>query len=681
MINWPIERKVEGLPRTLPAFVIRHRTRFLDLCVYPLLLLAVNLAIVAPEFKVDYSAYLESNEGSFIAIAQGMASHPGDLLWWPFWDLGLPIQSTYIPGLPLLVALFSRLTGHSASLSFHQVCALFYALGPIAVYYMARAMTGQPGTSCFAALAYSLVSPSAWLMPLIRYDMGGPLHLRRLHIMAYYGEGPYTACLFFVPLAILFLYLALTRGKEWMKFLAGLALALAVTMNAFAVPILGIASVALIATSPYEKRVRNAVLILAIATLSYLWISPLLPPSVAEAIRRNSSHEYPFNAASALGLGGLGLAFFALWFITRTRVSAPVRMFLLFTLTVSGIVLLAYYAGCNIVPQPHRYGTTMDLGLCVSVAFTGAALLRERASKLRAVVVAALVLAALVQLRNDTVYARDLIRSGDVTKTTTYRLAKWMDVHMNGARVFVGGGHSLHFNVFTDTPQFHGGHNPMQPSILTLEGAFVIYSGMNTGSHDMEICSVWLKALGVRAFSVPGPLSDPYNRPFPHPERFDGQFPVLWHESDTTIYGVPMRSMSLAHVVPVNQLVQHLPINGLDIDEMKTYVAALDDPALPEASFQWSSRHTATITAQLKPGHAVSVQERYTPGWKAVANGQKVDVEHDGLGFMVLKPDCGDCQIALSYDGGPELYATALASTFVTMFSVIVLARKRSWSQ
>jgi F0F1-type ATP synthase membrane subunit c/vacuolar-type H+-ATPase subunit K len=659
-------------------FLRRRRTLLLEAGVYPLLILLVNLLIVAREFRVDYSAYLMSNEGSFIAIARSVASHPGDLLWSPLWDLGLPFQNTYIPGLHILVGAFSRLTGHSPALSFHQVCGLFFALGPVAVYFMAWTVTRLPGTSWFAALAYSLVSPTAWLMPAIRGDVGGPWNLRRLQILAFYGEGPHTACLFFVPLAILFLYLAVTRGRLWMKIAAGLCLGLAVLMNAFAAVILGIAALALIAVNPAKRGWRSAWLVLAIALLAYMWISPLLPPSVAADIHRNSSRaegEYPFDAVSALGSGFLGFACLSLWFVTKGRVSAPLRMFFLFTLAVSSVVLLAYYAKCNIVPQPLRYGTTMDMALCLSAVFGGAALFRAFAKSLLRPVAIVLVLAAIVQTRHDVRYARNLIRRIDVTTTTTYHLAQWMNDHMQGQRVFVGGAHSFHFNAFTDTPQFHGGHDPMQPSMLTLIGGFVIASGMNTGSRDMEICAVWLKALGAHAFSVPGPLSDPYYRPFTNPERFEGHFPVLWRESDTTIYGVPSRSTSLAHVVPANSLVQHFPVNGLDIDEMKRYAAALEDPALPDAPFQWLNRHAASIQAKMEAGQVISIQERYMPGWTAVVNGQPRKIEQDALGLMVLKPACTDCRVTITYDGGLQWRAACLASLLVTLLSAFALVR------
>lgn len=656
------------------AFPRHRRILLLEAGLYPLFILLVNLLIVAREFSVDYSAYLDSNEGSFIAIARSVASHPGDLLWWPLWDLGLPLQSTYIPGLHILVGAFSRLTGQSAGLSYHQVCAVFFALGPVAMYFMAWIMTDLPGTSWFAALAYSLVSPTAWLMPAIRGDIGGAWNLRRLQILAYYGEGPHIASLFFVPLAVLFLWLALTKCRPWMNIAAGLFFGLAILMNAFAAVILAIAALVLIVVSPGNRVFLSAGRVFVVALLAYLWISPLLPPSVAANIRSNSLREYPFNAVSALGLANLSFSCMFLWLITKERVSEPVRIFLLFTLSISSVVLLAYYGKCNIVPQPHRYSPTMDMGLCLSAVFGGAAVLNKLAKPLVRPLSIILVVAAIIQTRHDRNYAQTVIRRADVTATTTYHLAQWMNDHMEGQRVFVGGVHSFHLNAFTDTPQVRGGHDPMQPSMISMIGGFVIASGMNTGSRYLEICSVWLKALGAHAFAVPGPLSDYYTG-FIYAEKFENHFPVLWREGDVTIYGVPLRSTSLAHVVPAESLVQRFPINGLDIGEMTRYVAALEDSSLPHASFQWLNWHAANIQSRLEAGQVISIQERYMPGWTAAVNGLPQKIERDGLGFMVIRPACNDCRVTISYGGGPEWLVTCAASLLVMLLSGFTVVR------
>jgi hypothetical protein len=643
----------------------------------PLVLLALNVAISGKLFGVEYSAYLESNEGTFIAIARQIAAHPGDLLWWPFWDCGLPFQNTYLPLLHLLVGFFSRITGHSPALSFHQVTAAFFCLAPGCAYLMAMGMTGKPIASFFAALAYSVISPCALLIPAIRRDVGGALSLRRLQILAFYGEGPHTASLAFIPLAILFLYLAITRGRLWQKILAGVFMSAAVLANAFGAVILAAVVLALLAIYATERLWSNAILFLTIGGLAYGWICPLLPPSVIAAIRKNSptvDGDYAFTLRSATGVAILAIGFLALWFLAARWIrSQHVRFFLLFAWLVTGIVALGVLWRINVVPQPHRYQIAMDLALCMLVAF-GAAELLVRAGRRTSMVFGTIALLALgIQSRHAIRYARHLIRSTDITQTSPYRIAQWAQANMGGARVMISGADSYYFNDFTDTPQLHGGHDPMLPNFLLRIVPFAIYSGMNTGAEDGNISVLWLKALGAHAISVPGPANPYYNKPFVNPAKFNGLLPVLWMEGAETIYSVPARSGSLAHAIDPEALVHHLPINGLDTQEAQRYVDALNAPAGGEAEWKWTTLHSATIHAVVSPGQVISAQVSFHPGWHASIGGNPQQVYSDGLGFLVVKPDCqGSCDLTLWYDGGAEWRITSAVS-IATMILVLLL--------
>ena len=659
--------------------MLPRKQRFLHTCLYPALILAVNVLIVAKLFSVEYSAYLESNEGTFIAIARQVALHPGDLRWWPLWDCGLPFQNTYLPLLPMAAGGFSILTGHSPALSFHQMCAVFFCLGPMFLYVMAWRMTRQAGTSFLAALAWSLVSPCAWLVRMIRTDLGSAWHLRRLQILAYYGEGPHTVSIAFLPLAILFLYLAVTEKRLRMKVAAGVFLGATVLANAFGAVIVAMVALSLLATVETPRFWKSLGLLLAIGTLAYCWISPLLPPSVIAAIRMNSptvDGDYRFTVRSLAGIAILAAGFALLWFTSRRIPSTVLRFSLIFAFLSTGVVLLGVFARVYVVPQPHRYQIAMDMALCLLAVFGVAELLRALQPRLLTPAAILLVLAALPQLRHDIRYARRLIQSTDITFSAPFRIARWMDEHMQGRRVMISGAYSFHFNDFTDTPQLHGGHDPMLANFLLRIAMFTIYSGMNTGARDGDISVLWLKALGAHAISVPGPHSAEYYKPFANPRKFDGLLPVLWREGDDTIYDVPSRSASLAHVVPVDAVVHHTPVNGLDTGEIERYVKALDDPAMPEANFTWHNRHTAQIQTQLQPGQALSVQVTYHPGWRATVNGVEQSVKKDGLGFLLLEPACqGRCEITLAYDGGLEWRATCLASVLVMMFVLYSLAR------
>jgi len=84
---------------------------------YAAVILIVNILIAGKLFSQEYSDYLSSNEGTFIAIAREIAARPGDILWFRIWDCGLPFQNTYLPLLHIVVGAFSRLSGHSAALA------------------------------------------------------------------------------------------------------------------------------------------------------------------------------------------------------------------------------------------------------------------------------------------------------------------------------------------------------------------------------------------------------------------------------------------------------------------------------------------------------------------------------------------------------------------------------------
>ncbi|HEY4363869.1 MAG TPA: hypothetical protein VGN17_23070 [Bryobacteraceae bacterium] len=626
----------------------------------------------------EYTGYLESNEGTFIAIARQLAAHPKDSLWWSLWDCGLPVQNTYLPLLQVMVAAFSRVTGHSVALSFHQVTAFFYCAGPMAMYWMAWKMTHRPGPSFLAALTFSLISPCAWLVPATRVDLGGLWNLRRLQNVAYYGEAPLAVSLAFLPLAILFLYWALSRGRLWMKVAAGVAIAATILANAFGAVLVAQAGLCLLVSLRLERAWRNLIVLGTIGAFCYAWISPLLPPSVLAAIRLNSptvEGDFRYNARSFLGLCLLAAAFSLAAWLARRLASPALRFFLLFTLLSTGIVVLAAVAKIYVVPQPHRYQLAMDMGWAVLIVFGSYHWLGSFGPRATAMAAAILLAGLAFQYRNVLNYAHHEIRSQDMTRTPTYRAALWMRQNMSGERIEVSGASSFHVDDFADVPQVFGGHEPMLPHFVMRDAYYVIHRGEDFGFTSPAISVLWLKALGAQAILVPDQSSAVYYKPFANPRKFDGVLSPLWSDRGNTIYAIPNRSVSLAHVVPDGSLVLHVPVNGVDLAEIREYVKALDDPELPEATLTWTDHHTAAICARVRPGQSLSVQITYNPGWRAEMDGHPQHLEEDGLGFLALKPSCANaCVIQLTYDGGPEwratLWASALSMAVVLGFVV-----------
>jgi oxalate decarboxylase/phosphoglucose isomerase-like protein (cupin superfamily) len=80
-----------------------------------------------------------------------------------------------------------------------------------------------------------------------------------------------------------------------------------------------------------------------------------------------------------------------------------------------------------------------------------------------------------------------LIRSVEPERLSEYKIAKWMDRNRRGERAFIAGSSSFLYNVFTDNPQFQGGHIQFAVNRLIPGAVFQIQSGTDAGSRGTEV--------------------------------------------------------------------------------------------------------------------------------------------------------------------------------------------------
>jgi hypothetical protein len=633
-----------------------------------LLLLLVNLAIAAKLFGIEYSIHSGSIEGSFISIARIMAKYPGQWQWWPFWNGGLPFECVYLPFTHWLVAGFSLLTRMSAARSYHIVAAAFYVASPLAVFWMAIEVSRRVGASLIAALAYSSVSASALLVPAIAADAGGAVNLRRLQSLVFYGEAPHMAALALLAVAVVCFSRALRTRRFGWQLLAGAASAAVALSNAFGIPMLAAALGCWLLAFPQRPWWRAPLTVGAIGILVYCWISPWLSPTMIRAIRANApttGGDFRYTAHTWIALALVAGGFVAFWLALRFfRASAHLRFFLLLAAVPAAIVMTGYFGKAAIIAQPFRYETELDMWLPLALVFAGASILDRVPARVR-IGVAAIVIAGLgFQTIHSVLYARGLIRPAEPTGLSEYRIATWLDTHHAGERAFLFGSSSLLYNVFTDNPQLAGGHEQHTVNTFVSIVRYTIYSSDHTGDRDAEYSIFWLKAFGTHLIVMPGRGSrDYYKDAMVHPAKFDGVLPLLWQSEGDSIYAVPARSNSLAHVIPVSAIVTRRPRHGLDTAPVEAYVAALDDARYPPASFRWRGLSEAEIETALSPGQAISVQVTYAPGWEAWVDGKPQPVSGDAIGQIVIRPDClGPCRVVLRYTGGWEHRATRAMS-------------------
>jgi hypothetical protein len=634
-------------------------------------LFAVNFAIVQRLFSTEFTQHLSSNEGSFMAISRFLVDRWPDVRWFPFWLNGVPLENTYSPLLQVIDAVVAKAAHCSTALAFHAVIAFFYCLGPVCLFLFAWKSSKLLHAGFLSALLYSLFSPSL-LLPAVRDDIGSWHNARRLQTLVHYGEGGHNMVLSLLPLALLCAYLAVTRRNFAWCVTTGILLGALVLTNAFAAVDLAVGVAIIAILQPPGSRLRSLALLAGVGAAAYLWISPILTPDLVRTIRTNSllMGGYRYTPL-VVGTGLLVLAgAFGLWYFTRRWANWFDRFAVLFAYVFVAVVVLAFFAKIALLPQPERYQLVMEMGLCLTLVFGARHLLAPAHPRARAGALALFLAFLAWQALCYRDYAAGLIQSIDITRTIQYKTAKWIDANLRGQRTMVSGDTGTWFNVFTDNPQLSAEHEPFSPNWMADIAVYTIYTGQNAGDRDAEYSILWLKAYGCNAITVPGPRSREDYRPFRNPAKFEGVLPLLWHDEDDSIYAVPQRSTSLAHVIPADADVTRPPIHGLDVPQVARFVAAMENSALPLADFSWRSATRARIRTEAHPGQVVAVQVTYDPGWVATANGRPAAVTRDGIGLITLHPSCdGSCEILLSFDGGAQR-KICLGLSAIVMFGV-----------
>ena len=637
------------------------RSEMLRAAFYITVLLWINLYI-ARDFFSGQTAYMNSMHGFWIAMARRGSGwfHPA---WWPYWDCGIPFEAAYAPLVPALTAAWAAVMRVSDVIAFSSVTGLAYLLAPVAIFLLAWVLTRAAGASFFAALFYSLTSPTQLLVPDGDFHWNRIWEARRMFLVAAWDDTPHLTALALLPLAMLFLVLAVEKRRRIYAAAAALTITAMAAASAFGPVMAAIAALALLSASPREDWTRRALWIAGIGVYAYLMAMAFMPPSVLSAISESTSvsDEEKWTLTSLAAIAGAVLGWTILRHLFRRySVDWRVQFFAYFAWIAASVPLAWDYLHRRIMPQPGRYKLEMELGLALAVAFGSRALLRRVPVAIRSAIVFVLLALAAEQIVEFRKQEKSYLFPQDVAKTVEYRASTWAARNLPGVRVFFPGSIAQWANAFADVQQFSGGSWSMATNRSQQNAAAGILFETAKLDPETKLSLTWLKAYGVGAIAVSGPKSAEYWKPFKEPERFDA-LPALWTDSGVTIRQVPARSTSLAHVVPESAIVRHPPKTPEDIGEAARYVAALEDSSLPTAALEWRGEEQMRIHTIAAPGQVISVQEGYHPGWRATAGGNKRQIFKDGLGLMWLRPGCnGPCEIVLDYTGGWELWTSRM---------------------
>jgi hypothetical protein len=648
---------------TMPASIKPGRARW-RLILLSLSLFVLNAWICRELFSIEFIRNLDSNEGVFVSISRFFRERGLTESWFPWFNAGMPIANAYQPLLPMLAALTGKLTGWSVEHAFHFVLAMAYCCGPVALFWFAWDWSESAVLSLTASLAFSLWSPAELLIPVLRVNSDGHWGALRLFNLIHYAEDPHNVALSLLPVALLFLRRAMANRTP-LNLAGAIASSAAVVLtNAFGAADLAIGGLCI--ALALRRGLRTLFLTgFAVA----LWISPWLPPSLIHLILQDQWGARGFlhtTLRSYLTVAAVAATFLGLWALSRWLRSPIDRFAILFAFWMCLIPLGYFFLDLTIVPQGSRYQLELELAVCLVFGCLCAHL------PWRTVVVAVLgVILLAAGIRQAVLfrhYARGLIQPVDIAQTIEYKTIMWLDRNLPGQRALVSGDTEYLYNIFSNNPQLSAGHEPTAPNWMQRVAVYTIYTGINAGDRDAEYSVFWLKAFGNQAVTVPGPKSREFYHPIVHPRKFDGVLPVLWHDEDDTIFAVPQRSRSLAHVVPREAIATRSPMHGLDIDPVRAYVAALDDASLPLADLVWQSPSHGVIRAIMKPGQVLSVQVSYVPGWRARVQGREVPVHKDAIGLIVAEPACnGPCDVDLKFGPTREAWICRILSALVTL--------------
>ncbi len=608
---------------------------------------------------------MASIEAAFIGLARYIRDHFPHLSWMPLWYGGIPFPDSYPPLLHVTVAAVSALAHVSAGLAYHAVIAVFYSLGPVAVYWALLRMEAPQGPSLFAAAGYSLLSPTLWLIPALRHDIGGWLAPSRLDAMVRWGEGPHITALLFLPLAIGALYVAIMQRTPARLFAAALAMAAAALSNW-----IGGFSLALIGSALLLANFKGAWLRLGlIACWAYAIAAPFVTPSTVATIQANAplvaAGGYKSNPVleAVFAAGALGLA----WALAKADTDRRLRFAALFLYLTAFITLAASWFKLNVIPQPDRYHLEMDLAFWLLAGLLAAKVKVTRPRALLILMAAISLAIAVVQHKR----AQNIEQPIAIASTAEFEISHWLGQHQPGQRVFAPGTIGFWMQAFSDTPMLNGGFDNGERNTFLPDVIYQVYAG-----DRQDTMLSWLKAFGVGAVVGDGPKSRESYHPYAHPEKFDG-LTELWHDGPEVIYAVPRRRTSLAHAMLASDLPRERP-PAYYAKSLDHYLAALDDPALPDAAFAWRGTNAAVITGSFEPQHLLSVQMTFDKGWHATVGGETRPVLQDKLGQTVVEPRCsGPCTVELMYDGGIEQQSARWLSAAALLAGLIVVLKER----
>lgn len=652
----------------------------------PLLGLSIfllNVWLCVPLFMPGELPFRGSIEGGYVGMARFISEHPNPWGWNPLAYCGLPTQFMYVPGLPYVAAFFLWLLPHaSPQMVYRTIVALATCAGPVAVFVFAIYFTGSRRWAFAVAVAYTLLSPSYGLFPAIEKDRGLVQLPWRIQVLAKYGEGPHTAGLALLPLALL----ALWRAAKGRRVLPAAVLLAAIPLtNWLAAMALAIAA-ALLLLAAWGEPGFSAWRAVAAAALAYLLACFWLTPGFVRTVASNwpaDSFAYQLGRPQVwLLAGAAGGALLIRLAFRFLRGSFYLCFVTLGAFVFGWIATMFYMYGLDTIPESRRYAIEFELFLALALAEGFRLAMRHRNDTVRLSAMgtgAVMLLAGVPQLWAYATQGWHRWTPSPPQQTIEYEIGRELsDLPLQG-RIFATGGLRFRLNSWFEMPQVGGPFETGLQNRIPVDLAYRIRTGEHLRpGREAEDTVTLLRVLGAQYVVIHGPQSREYYRDFMRPERVSGTLKPVFRTEDDAILALP--DQSLAHNILVNE------VPGAAAPRtptaMSDYVAAIGDRSRPQLLVKWLDGSRVSVSGTVPPGDVVSLQVNADPGWHATQNGREIPLAADGFGFLVVHAlPAAQTTIELDYRGTRQqrvFAALSVAAWLVALFWTIGVAHRKN---
>ncbi len=646
----------------------------------PVFIFLVNVLLVFPLFTGEYTQHMGSIESAFIADAEFIDAN-GLVNWSPLWYFGFPFHLTYTPLIPhLIAALHWLIQAISIPRFYRLITALAYASGPVTLYLFVRYLTRRELTAFTSAIIYSVA-----LMPIyaaLPFTSGLVNDLRyvpyNLIALTFFGEGPHILGLAATPLAALALLHLLREPRLRNYVLASLAVAVVALANLIAFYAFALIALIIVFSEALRgeawRKIRVALTCGAISygLIAFHYDASFIKASVSFGVSGGGGYVLTWlNLAEAVTV--LSAALLGLGIYLRGKAgSQPLFVAGAWTLVFLTIPSLWYFFNIPLAPQPGRYIPELNIGVSILLGlaavnildrFTSAAPIKARLAWRPLsfmIIVVAILMFPFVQSTWSISYPNRSI--GDAPE---YRVAKWLEEHARGQRVYATGTVCFWLNAFTPVLQVRGGSDQGSTNPWWIEVAYEMDNG-----EDARLGVLWSRALGLRYITVIYLNADTPYHDYAFPNKFEKILPLRYAYEGFAVFEVPSVRSELIQAVDSN--IQDLIKNVDDVEGLTKYVGAIEAASNAKCSYRFEGVDRVTVSVtDATESTAILVKMTFDQRWKAYVSGGEIPIVESGPNFMLIKPERnGSYELKLICDRTTSEtmgIATSIATTLIIL--------------